>query len=184
MSAFKISIIGIPNAEDVNIPGIVFEEAQKWKNNVVNAAKLDLSGKKLDVRTGNLRNKIDGTVKQSGNKTTIKVGTKKVPYAKIQDDKSQTNIMPKDKKFLTVPVNRTIKGRARQYKDTFVIKSKQGNLLLVQKKGKGKKAKLKPLFVLRKNVAIQGTGYLTDNVTRFKPFLELAIRIRFINFEI
>lgn len=63
--------------------------------------------------------------------------------------------------WLTIPLRgaltksgRASQGRAsaRNFKDTFFLKSKKGNLLIVQRKGKGKAAKIIPLFVLKKSV--------------------------------
>jgi len=67
-------------------------------------------------------------------------------------------IRPKRAKYLTVPLPPALTGRglpkkpsARDWKNTFVLKSKKGNLLIVQKKGKNE---LTPLYVLKKSVTI------------------------------
>jgi len=67
-------------------------------------------------------------------------------------------IRPKRAKYLTIPLpaaltkrGTPIKPNARAWKNTFVLKSKKGNLLIMQKKGKGD---MVPLYVLKKQVVI------------------------------
>lgn len=67
-------------------------------------------------------------------------------------------IRPKRAKYLTVPLppalnsNGTPKKKsARDWQNTFVLKSRKGNLLIVQKAGGGQ---ITPLYVLRKQVTI------------------------------
>lgn len=66
-------------------------------------------------------------------------------------------IRPKRSKYLTVPLPAALNSNgtpklpnARAWKNTFIIKSKKGNLLIVQKNGKG----ITPLYVLKKSVTI------------------------------
>lgn len=88
-------------------------------------------------------------------------------------------IHPKKAKYLTVPLPPALtsrglpkKPKARDWKDTFVLKSKRGNLLIVQKKQGGG---LTPLYVLKKSVTIPkrlgfeaaflaGRNYLADKI--------------------
>lgn len=67
-------------------------------------------------------------------------------------------IFPKKAKYLTVPLPAALdsrgvalKPRARDWMNTFVLRSKKGNLLIVQKQPGGG---LKPLYVLKKSVTI------------------------------
>jgi len=67
-------------------------------------------------------------------------------------------IRPKRSKYLTVPLppalnsNGTPKRKsARDWQNTFVLKSRKGNLLIVQKAGGGR---ITPLYVLKKQVTI------------------------------
>lgn len=66
-------------------------------------------------------------------------------------------IRPKVAQYLTIPLpaalnpdGTPIEVKARDWQRTFVIKSKKGNLLIVQKKGKD----IVPLYVLKKEVTI------------------------------
>lgn len=78
-------------------------------------------------------------------------------YARAQDRTSPTVILPKTAKMLTVPlVKMAIGKRAAAFPGLFRIRSKKGNLLLVQRNGK----KLKPIFALKDKVTIRGVGYL------------------------
>jgi len=74
----------------------------------------------------------------------------------------KVTIRPKTKQYLTIPLPaaKTAAGRLRGsarsgvFQDTFIAKSKKGNLIVFGKFGKSKKAKLAPLFVLKKKVVI------------------------------
>ncbi len=166
----KINIkIDKPDIDPDIINNKILEVSKIWAFEIENKVKLDLTGVKLGLRSGKLRSDIKSEVKQTRNKTKIKIGSRKIPYSKIQDDKDKTSITTQSRQWLTVPVNRTIKGKARQYSNTFfILNPKTGNLLLVKKTKKG----IKPLFTLKKFVTIQGVGYLTDNVNDNIIFLE------------
>lgn len=67
-------------------------------------------------------------------------------------------IRPKRAKYLTVPLPPALTSRgipkkksARDWRNTFVLKSKKGNLLIVQKRADGG---ITPLYVLKKSVTI------------------------------
>lgn len=67
-------------------------------------------------------------------------------------------ITPKKAKYLTIPLPPALTSRglpkkpsARDWKDTFVLKSRKGNLLIVQKQPNGG---ILPLYVLKKSVTI------------------------------
>lgn len=67
-------------------------------------------------------------------------------------------ITPKRAKYLTIPLPAALNANgtpklpnARAWKDTFIIKSKKGNLLIVQKSGRNG---ITPLYVLKKSVTI------------------------------
>ncbi|GAH26577.1 unnamed protein product [marine sediment metagenome] len=69
--------------------------------------------------------------------------------------------------MLTIPLP-GIKGVATNYPDAFIITSKKGNVLLVEKKGeKG----LKPLFVLKKEVTIPARHWLSRSIDEMRPEL-------------
>jgi len=144
---------------------------EAWSFRTINNIKIDLSGNRLKVKTGRLRNSIQHKINQTATKTKIQIGSWSVPYAEIHDKKSDTIIQPKNVNFLTVPVNETIKGRARQYSNTKVIKSFNKLFLVQVNKG----GWVKPLFSLKKQVKIRGTGYLTDNINNMVPMLKLQL---------
>jgi hypothetical protein len=166
----KITYKNVPTFTMEEFKNVIKETSESWALMVVNKIKLDISGNKLKVKSGKLRNSIDEEVKQSANKTTIKIGSWNIVYAEIHDKKTITIIRPKQKKFLTIPVNDSVKGRALQYSNAYFMKF-GGNLFLVQ----AKKGWINPLFLLRKEVKIKGTGYITDNVNNMKPNLELML---------
>lgn len=168
----KITYKNVPTFTKEEFKSIINDVCDSWAWNVVNMIKLDLTGKKLNVKTGRLRNSITRELKQSSNKTTIKIGSWNVVYAKIHDDKNVTVIRPKQKQWLTIPIGDT-KGRARQYSNAHFYRTKR-DLFLVQS---SKRNSLKVLFLLRKEVKIKGTGYITDNVNNMKPKLELELLI-------
>ena len=90
-------------------------------------------------------------------------------------------ITPKRAKYLTIPLpaaltkrGTPIKPNARAWKNTFILKSKKGNLLIMQKKGKGD---MVPLYVLKKSVKIPkrlgfeeaflaGRNFLADKIAQ------------------
>jgi hypothetical protein len=178
----KVTVTGKPNLERADIKKGIREEANIWMFNTVNKIKLDASGRLLNVRSGKLRADIKGKVKQSGNKTIIKIGSRKIPYSKAQDRGAL--IVPKTRRFLTVPVNQSVKGRARQYSNTVVIKSRKGNLIIAQVKKRKKKSVIKPLFILKRQVRIKKTGFITDNIRNRTPLLRRSIELRFSNINI
>ncbi len=131
------------------------------------------SATKLKARTGRLRASTRG-VKAKKNKDTIKAGVQfGTAYAGVHIGKQgeTTTIRPKNKKFLTIPLPaaQTKSGVSRgsatdktAYGETFIQKSKAGNLIIFGKrkglrgKSAGKTAgSLVPLFVLVKSVRIR-----------------------------
>ena len=85
-------------------------------------------------------------------KDFVVVGTN-LKYARIQD--LGGTIRPVRVKFLTIPI-KGVRGGARTHSNTFLMKSKRGNLLIV--KPIGKKG-IKPLFVLKKSVKIKSKPF-------------------------
>lgn len=90
-------------------------------------------------------------------------------------------ITPKQAKYLTIPLPAALNKRgmplrksARGWKNTFILKSKKGNLLIMQKRAGGK---LVPLYVLKKKVVIPkrlafeeafeaGKDFLADHIAK------------------
>lgn len=135
-------------------------------------AEEKLSGKKLNVRTGNLRRSFQENkarkVQRRADGVIGTVGTN-VKYAKIQEYGG--TIRPKKKKWLTVPIGEALtpsgapRGSARDFKGTFFAWSRKGNLILFGQSPVGGGKKIVPLFVLKKMVRIPGRAYM-------KPSLE------------
>lgn len=129
----------------------------------------NISGTILNARTGQLRRNIGSQIKETGSKISGVVGvgiagTKNVVYARIHEKGGI--IKPVRKKMLTVPVP-GVKGQARNYPNAFIIKSKRGNLLIVEKQG----GSIKPLFVLRKSVRIPERQWFSRSIDEMKPEL-------------
>ena len=118
------------------------------------------------TRSGQLRRGIQKRVSVMGDAFKLEVGTQGVKYARILE-KGGT-IHPKRRQYLTVPLP-GVKGRARDYPNAFIIKSKKGNLLIVERKGK---ADLRPLFVLKKSVTIPAFRWLEKSVRDRKGKLD------------
>lgn len=107
------------------------------------------------VRSGDLGRSIDFYPKTPGAMGNyVRVGTNKI-YARVQDYGG--TIRPKSSQYLTIPLPGT-RGRIRDYPNGFFIRSKKGNVVFVEQKGKGQ---LKPRFVLKKSVNIKGKPYLS-----------------------
>lgn len=132
----------------------------------------------LSRRSGALLNEIRSSVKVYGETLANiegHIGTGTSVYGRIQEFGGV--IRPKNAKYLTVPLPAALnsdgtpkKKGAREWDNTFVIKSKAGNLLIVQK---GIGGDIVPLYVLKSSVTIParlnmgstlraGLGYFVD----------------------
>jgi hypothetical protein len=131
-----------------------------------------VSGGILKTRTGKLRRSIRFNIKLGNNHYYLEIGSHGVVYARILE-KGGT-ITPKNAKFLTIPLP-GVKGRASNYPDAFVIKSKKGNLLLVQKKGR---SGIVPLFVLKKSVKIPDFWWLKGSMEEKRMTLDRMLQAR------
>lgn len=135
-------------------------------------------GSGLHVRTGHLHRSItyEGP-KRRGRKIIGAVGTN-IPYGPSHE--FGATIRPKTAKFLTIPLPAAKtaagagRGRARDFPNTFVRRSKAGNLILFQKIGK----RIIPLFVLKKMVKIPKRPWLKPGVTKSVPRIVKAISRR------
>lgn len=117
-------------------------------------------------RTGQLARGIRQKVSTTGDVYRLEVGTSGVKYARILE-KGGT-IRATRKQYLTIPLGGT-QGTASNYPNAFIIKSKKGNLLIVEKVGKDR---LKPLFVLKKSVRIPAFQWLLKSVRDRKGKLD------------
>lgn len=113
------------------------------------------------VQTGTLRRAIQKTPSVRG---VVYVHTSGIPYAgKLEYGGT---IKPTTKQYLAVPLGREGKRIRRDAKDTlynsnrnlFVIRSKKGNLLLMERHGK--RQKVTPRFVLKRSVYIKARPFM------------------------
>lgn len=114
----------------------------------------------LSVRSGALLRSIAKSIQvrgkfSFGGEVTGQIGSPLI-YASTQE--FGATITPKRAKWLTVPLPAALDSRgimklpkARDYPRTFVQRSRKGNLIIFQKRGK---RKIVPLFVLKKSVTI------------------------------
>lgn len=117
-------------------------------------------------RSGDLGRSIDFKLREISRHYQLTIGSHGVKYARILEEGG--TITPKRKKALTIPLP-GVKGWARNYPGAFIIKSKTGNLLLVEKKGK---AGIRPLFVLKKSVEIPAFHWLQKSVDQKRSLLD------------
>lgn len=146
-----------------SIPQAVKHQMTKWSGSAIKNIIRNISGHILKTRTGHLRRNIGFKLSGFRNYQNLAIGTgvggrKSVKYASILERGGI--IRPKRASWLTIPLP-GIKGMARNYPDSFFIKSKKGNLLLVQKAGR---SGIKPLFVLRKQVRIPAFKWLSTSI--------------------
>lgn len=112
--------------------------------------------KSLSKRSGNLVASIEKSVKVTGSTFGELEGHISAAFPGIVHEFGAT-IKPKKAKFLTVPLPAALDSRgipirksARDWPNTFVARSKAGNLIIFQKRG----TEIVPLYVLRSSVKI------------------------------
>ncbi len=157
-----------------NMSKAIHFQLQRWTGKTVKQIIRNLSGPILKTKSAHLRRSITGrTFKDQLIYAIIGsgiFGRKGVKYARILEKGGI--IRPKTKKMLTIPLP-GIKGKAANFPNAFIIKSKKGNILLVEKKGeKG----LRPLFVLKKQVKIPAFHWLRDSIKDMKPELARSLK--------
>lgn len=127
---------------------------------VERAAKQNLSGGVLNVRTGNLRRSVTTVLAKEGSDRLALVGTG-VEYAPIHEYGGV--IRPKNSKNLAIPIggaktkSKVTRGRflsPRQIVGLQFIKTKSGKKFLIRKPAKGSKGKTEFLYVLKDSVRI------------------------------
>lgn len=149
-------------------------QLQRWTGRTVKRIIRNLSGPILKTRTAQLRRSITGKAQSVGTVASSIVGSgifgrKPVKYARIQEKGGK--IRPKKAKMLTIPLP-GIKGVAANFPDAFIITSKKGNVLLVERKGTG----LRPLFVLKKEVTIPASHWLSRSIDEMMPELRRLLK--------
>lgn len=146
------------------IPNILREELKKYLDAVAlalykrhgNPWPAGTTGTSLSRRSGNLISTIRGSVKVYGKSIDDIGGSISAPFYARTHENGAT-IRPKKAKYLTIPLPAALnangtpkKRRARDWQNTFIMKSKAGNLLIVQRNGKD----IVPLYVLKTSVKI------------------------------
>ena len=149
-------------------------QLQGWTGKTVKQIIRNLSGPILKTRSAHLRRSITGRTFRDELIYAIIgsgiFGRKAVKYARKLEKGGI--IKPKKAKMLTIPLP-GIKGKASNFPNAFIIKSKKGNILLVEKKGK---KGLRPLFVLKKQVKIPAFHWLRDSIKDMKPDLLRSLK--------
>jgi len=145
-------------------------------NDMLREAKINAKGRVLGRKsgrgTGNLAREIFHKV---GETTTRIIGAlfvdlTRVPYARIHEKGG--NITPKRAKKLTIPLP-GVQGFARDFNNTFIQKSKKGNLLIFQKlTGQD----IRPLFALVDRVRIPRRPYLEPAIRKHKNKLQKELK--------
>ena len=153
----------------------IFRQMSSWSAKTVQRIKRNLRGGVLKVGTGHLWRNVGFKVRSDTKVIKSEIGTgippqKTVKYAKIQEKGGK--IRPKKAKMLTIPLP-GIKGTAANYPNSFIIKSKKGNVLIVERKGK---KGLKPLFVLKKEVKIPASHWLSGSIKEQEPLLRRMMK--------
>lgn len=152
-----------------SMPKAIHYQLQKWTGKTVKKIIRNLSGPILKTRSAHLRRSITGrTFPGKVIKAVVGsgiFGRRAVKYARIHEFGGK--IRPVKAKMLTIPLP-GIKGRAANYPDSFIIKSKKGNLLIVEKAGK---RGIRPLFALKKEVTIPARHWLSRSIDEMKPDL-------------
>lgn len=150
-------------------------QLQRWTGRTVKRIIRNLSGPILKTRTAQLRRSVTGRASLLGTIAQTIIGSgifgrKPVKYARIQEKGGK--IRPKKAKMLTIPLP-GIKGVAANFPDAFIITSKKGNVLIVERKGK---TGLRPLFVLKKEVTIPASHWLSDSIAQMMPELRRSLK--------
>lgn len=139
--------------------------------------KQSLSGAILRVRSGRLRSSIGSIVIGQGKDLVGMVGSGirqggRVSYANIHE--TGGTITPKNSKYLAIPLSAALtpagvlKKKPREYNNTFVMKSKNGNLIIAQKRG-SRMSRIVALFVLKKKVEIPARHYMSRTAEEVSP---------------
>jgi hypothetical protein len=155
------------------IPSAFKYQVTSWVADTILELKRSAAGMQASGpgrKTGQMARNIGHEIKGTDAAFEVIVGTgvggkQSVVYAGIQD---RGGTIHKKNKRLTIPFP-GVKGFAREYQDTFVIKSKAGNTIICQRQGK--KGKLKPLFLLRDEVTLPATHWFSGPMAQRLAYL-------------
>jgi len=142
---------------------------------------------RLAVRTGLLRASFGMQVQQAGANVSARIGYilpqvsrgggDPLVYARIHegwpDSRSRTVIRPRNGQYLALPLPGAktpagvTRGRPRDFPNTFIQRSRQGNLIIFQQTGSG----ITPLFLLKREVVIPARPALRPTMQRYVPLI-------------
>jgi len=148
--------------------GLVAAYSPQFKRRLIegaNATTYNLTGAVLHRRTGNLARAVGWELQQGAEKVTGRVGIiKQGPALKYSMIHMSGGVLrPTHGQWLTIPLPAMLtsagvaRGTARSVPNSFFIRSKRGNLLLVRKRPGG----IEPLFVLKREVRIPKRDFFT-----------------------
>lgn len=151
-----------------------------------------LSGQVLKARTGRLRASIGSVVTNNDEGIVGLIGSgvrqgDRVPYANIHE--TGGILRPKIAKYLAIPLKNALtaagalKKKPREWANTFVTRSKNGNLFIMQHRGKRGLGAVIALFLLKKSVKIPARHYMERTKEAIAPKL-LDIMTRSIDRQI
>lgn len=156
-------------------------------NNIANLTerklKANVSGNILKRRSGRLANSIGSRVVATGGGIAGVVGSgirsgNRVPYADIHENGGVIRGNP----FLAVPLPSALtkagnpkRSHPRDWENTFVQRSKNGNLIIFQKKQLKTKTKLTPLYVLKKSVKVPARRYLSRTLDQMTSRIAMIL---------
>jgi len=150
-----------------NMDRAIIFQLTRWGGQTIKKIKMNIRSI-FRIRTGHLWRNVAYMVNPTNPSVTIGSGVppaKEVKYAHIQE-KGGT-VRAKNVKYLTIPFP-GVKGRARNFPDSFVLKSKAGNLIIAERKGK---SGIRPLFTLKKEVTLPAQHWLSDSINEMSPLL-------------
>lgn len=146
----------------------------RWSALAIRHVKEAIRGRLLNTRTAHLTRNVNFQVSGGDINPRAVLGTgvspaKSVVYADIQERGG--TIKPKNKQYLTVPLP-GVKGTAANFPNAFIIKSKAGNLLIVERAGQGG---IHPLFVLKKEVILPARGWFSIPIAEMTDLLNQMV---------
>lgn len=135
-----------------------------------------LTGQYLKTRTGMLRDYTQGWMEDDLDAVIGVPDESPVKdYMYLLGDETMT-IRPKNARFLAIPIGENLSPSGvprfdspRDVPEGFFFESKGGQLLFGYRHGKTERARVRPLFVLDKEVTVYGTGALIDGVEEYLP---------------
>lgn len=146
----------------------------RWSSLAIRHIKESIRGRLLNTRTAHLSRNVGFKISGNENRPQAVLGTgippaQSVVYAQIQE-KGGT-IKPRNRKYLTVPLP-GIKGVAANFPDSFILKSKTGKLLIVERDGKGG---LRPLFALKTQVQLPAREWFSTPLAEMSDLLQTMV---------